>query len=47
MFLAMGISEEQAHSSIRVGCGRFNTENEISMAAEYICEAVGSLKHIR
>ena len=47
VLLAMGMSEEQAHSSIRIGCGRFNTENEISMAAEYICEAVGSLKRIR
>ena len=47
VLLAMGMSEEQAHSSIRIGCGRFNTENEISMAAEYIGEAVGSLKRIR
>ena len=47
MLLAMGMSEEQAHSSIRIGCGRFNTENEISIATEYICEAVGSLKRIR
>ena len=47
VLLAMGMSEEQAHSSIRIGCGRFNTENEISMAAEYIYEAVGSLKRIR
>ena len=46
MLLAMGMSEEQAHSSIRIGCGRFNTENEISMAAEHICKAVGSLKRI-
>ena len=46
VLLAMGMSEEQAHSSIRIGCGRFNTDDEICMAAECICGAVRALKRI-
>ena len=47
VLLAMGMSEEQAHSSLRMGCGRFNTDQDIDVAAECICNAVRSLERIR
>ncbi len=47
VLLALGLSEEQTHSSIRVGCGRFNTEEEIKVAADEIYHAVESLAKIR
>ena len=47
VLLALGLSEDQTHSSIRVGCGRFNTEEEIKIAADEICHVVESLAKIR
>ena len=47
VLLALGLDEDQAHSAIRIGCGRFNTEEEIKMAADEICSVVGSLAKIR
>ena len=47
VLLALGLSEDQTHYSIRVGCGRFNTEEEIKIAADEICHAVESLAKIR
>ena len=47
VLLALGLSEDQTHSSIRIGCGRFNTEEEIKVAAEEIYHAVESLAKIR
>ena len=47
VLLALGLSEDQTHSSIRVGCGRFNTEEEIKLAADEIYHAVESLAKIR
>ncbi len=47
VLLALGLDEEQAHSSIRIGCGRFNTEPEIRAATDEILESVGSLHRIR
>ena len=47
VLLALGLSEDQTHSSIRVGCGRFNIEEEIKIAADEICHAVESLAKIR
>ena len=47
VLLAMGMSEEQAHSSLRMGCGRFNTDQDIDVTAECICNAVRSLERIR
>ena len=47
VLLAMGMSEEQAHSSIRIGCGRFNTDDDIDIATERICNAVILLTRIR
>ena len=47
VLLAIGLSEDQTHSSIRVGCGRFNTDEEIEIATDEIYHAVESLAKIR
>jgi len=47
VLLALGLSEEQAHSAIRIGCGRFNTDEEIKIATNEIFESVESLAKIR
>ena len=47
VLLALGLAEDETHSSIRIGCGRFNTDEEIAMAADEICHAVESLEKIR
>ena len=47
VLLALGLSEDQTLCSIRVGCGRFNTEEEIKIAADEIYHAVESLAKIR
>ena len=47
VLLAIGLDEDQTHSSIRVGCGRFNTDEEIEIAADEIYHAVESLAKIR
>ena len=41
---AMGLSDEEARSSIRFGLGRFNTEQEIDAAAGTVSKAV---RHLR
>ena len=41
---ALGVNEELAHTSIRFGVGRFNTEAEIDYAIETICDNVGKLR---
>ena len=47
VLLAIGLGEDQTHSSIRVGCGRFNTDEEIEIATDEIYHAVESLAKIR
>ena len=47
VLLAIGLGEDQTHSSIRVGCGRFNIDEEIEIAADEIYHAVESLEKIR
>lgn len=37
---AINISEEEAMRSVRIGVGRFNTKEEMNLAAQYIAEAV-------
>jgi cysteine desulfurase len=44
---ALGLSKEAAHSSIRFGVGRFNTEEEIDFAVEAVASAVARLRAAR
>ena len=41
---ALGINKSLINSTIRIGIGKFNTENEIKNAADYILEIVNKLK---
>lgn len=41
---AIGLSDELAHSSIRLSLGRFTTEADIQQAAEVLCNAVLKLR---
>jgi cysteine desulfurase len=43
---ALGVPEDLAHSSLRFGLGRFNTEEEVDYAARRIIEAVRKLRDI-
>jgi len=47
VLLALGLNEEQTHSSIRIGCNRFNTDEEIGIATNEILKALESLAKIR
>ena len=47
VLLAIGLDEAQTHSSIRIGCGRFNTDEEIEDATHEIYSSVESLEKIR
>lgn len=44
VIMALGHDEERAHSSIRIGMGRFNTGDEIEQATSSIVKIVGSLR---
>ena len=41
---AMGVEEELAHSSIRFGIGKFNTEEEIDYVANLVIDSVKRLR---
>jgi cysteine desulfurase len=41
---ALGVDEELAHSSIRFGLGRFNTEEEVDYVAELVVRQVSKLR---
>jgi cysteine desulfurase len=43
---AMGVDDDRAHSSIRFGLGRFNTEEEVAYVAERVIEAVKKLREL-
>ena len=43
VLLAMGLGEARAHSSVRIGLGRFTTDEEADRAAGMITDAVASL----
>ncbi|MSP63655.1 MAG: IscS subfamily cysteine desulfurase [Myxococcales bacterium] len=43
---ALGIGEELAHTSIRFGIGRFNTEEEIDFVADLVVEKVTRLREL-
>ncbi len=47
VLLALGFDEERVHSSIRIGLGRFNTEDEIFYAKNEIVNVVENLSKIR
>ena len=46
VLLAMGLSEEQAHSSVRISFSRENTEEEVVAAAKIIADCVLRLRSI-
>jgi len=41
---ALGVEEELAHTSLRIGLGRFTTEQEVDYAVEHIVQAVNRLR---
>ncbi|MBI4511180.1 MAG: IscS subfamily cysteine desulfurase [Deltaproteobacteria bacterium] len=43
---AMGVGEELAHSSIRFGLGRFNTEEEVDYVIDLVVQKVNKLREI-
>ena len=46
VLLALGVSEEKAHSSVRFGLGRFNTDDEIEYAIECVIKANTKLRRL-
>jgi len=43
---ALGVSEELAHTSLRIGFGRFTTEAEMEIAADSIIKEVTRLREM-
>lgn len=43
---ALGLDDENAHSSIRFGLGRFNTEEEVDYVADLVIRAVAKLREL-
>ena len=43
---AMGLGDELAHSSIRFGLGRFNTEEEVDYVADLMVGKVNKLREL-
>lgn len=43
---ALGVSEDLAHTSLRIGFGRFTTESEVLLAAQNIIQAVRRLREM-
>lgn len=43
---ALGVGDELAHSSIRFGLGRFNTEEEVDYVADLVVEKVSRLRNL-
>ena len=47
VLLSLGLNENQTHSAMRIGCGRFNTDEEIKITSEVICSSIVQLRKIR
>ena len=43
---ALGVDEEMAHTSIRFGLGRFNTEEEVDYVIELVVDKVNKLREM-
>jgi cysteine desulfurase len=43
---ALGVGEDLAHTSLRIGFGRFTTKEEVDFAADKIIEAVNKLREM-
>lgn len=43
---ALGVGDDLAHSSIRFGLGRFNTEEEVEFTIEHVVQAVTKLREM-
>ena len=43
---ALGVEEDMAHSSIRFGLGRFNTEEEVDYVAKLLVDKVKRLREM-
>jgi cysteine desulfurase len=43
---ALGAGDDLAHSSIRFGLGRFNTEEEVDYVAEKVIDVVKKLREL-
>ena len=43
---ALGVGEDLAHTSIRLGLGRFNTEEEVDYVAQRVVETVSRLREL-
>ncbi len=41
---ALGVGDELAHSSLRFGLGRFNTEEEVDFVVDHVVKAVNHLR---
>ena len=46
MLKALGVGDELAHTSIRFGIGRFNTDEEIDYVAERVVAEVRRLREL-
>lgn len=43
---ALGVEEEMAHTSIRIGIGRFTTEEEIDYLVDQLTKSVNRLRDL-
>ena len=47
VLLALGFDEDRAHSSIRIGMGRFNTDEEIHHVISKITSSISKIRQIQ
>lgn len=46
VILALGFGEERAHNSVRVGLGRFNTQEEVAYVVDRLAEEIELLRRV-